>query len=81
MRSSKHGYPRFKKRDHKDSFTLREAEKFDFNYNKLRIEKLKTWINLRQPIRLRGKLKQVTISKRAGKYFASDPNAPVFNRN
>jgi putative transposase len=32
---------------------------------------LKTWINLREPIRLRGKLKQVTISKRAGKYYAS----------
>jgi len=67
----KPGYPRYKKRDHKDSFALREAEKFDVNYKKLRIEKLKTWIDLRQPIRLQGKLKQVTISKRAGKYFAS----------
>ncbi len=37
----------------------------------LRIEKLKTRIDMRQPIRFGGKLKQVTISKRAGKYFAS----------
>jgi putative transposase len=34
------GYPRYKKRDHKDSFALREAEKFDVNYKKLRIENL-----------------------------------------
>jgi putative transposase len=65
------GYPKFKKRDHNDSFALREAEKFDVNFKKLRIEKLKTWIDLREPVRWRGKLKQVTISKRAGKYFAS----------
>ncbi len=62
------GYPRFKKRDHKDSFALRETEKFDVEYKQLRIEKLKTWIEMRQPVRFGGKLKQVTISKRAGKY-------------
>jgi putative transposase len=67
----KQGFPRFKKRDHKDSFALREAEKFDVEYKQLRIEKLKTWIEMRQPVRFGGKLKQVTISKRAGKYFAS----------
>lgn len=37
----------------------------------LRIEKLGTRIELRQKVRFGGKLKQVTISKRAGKYFAS----------
>ncbi|MEZ5670914.1 MAG: transposase [Thiotrichaceae bacterium] len=67
----KPGYPKYKKRDHKDSFALREAEKFDVDYKQLRIEKLKTRIEMRQPIRFGGKRKQVTISKRAGKYFAS----------
>jgi len=44
---------------------------FDVDGKSLRIEKLKTRINMRQKIRFDGQLKQVTISKRAGKYFAS----------
>jgi putative transposase len=67
----KPGYPQPKKKGIKDSFAIRESEKFEVVNKKLRIEKLKTWIDLRQPIRFGGKLKQVTISKRAGKYFAS----------
>ncbi len=67
----KPGYPRFKKRDVRDSFALREAEKFDVENRTLRIEKLGSRIEMRQKVRFGGKLKQVTISKRAGKYFAS----------
>ncbi|MBV5310743.1 RNA-guided endonuclease TnpB family protein, partial [Chromatium okenii] len=55
----------------KDSFALRESAKFDVNGRELRIEKLKTKIELRQPLRFQGIAKQVTISKHAGKYFAS----------
>ena len=45
--------------------------KFDVNGRELRIEKLKTKIEMRQPLRFQGTAKQVTISKHAGKYFAS----------
>jgi putative transposase len=67
----KPGFPRFKKKDIKDSFALRERTKFDIVGRKLRLEKLRTLIPLRQKLRFEGTPKQVTISKRAGKYFAS----------
>lgn len=65
------GYPRFKKRGLNDSFALREKPKFDVDGRTLRIEKLKTRIKMRQELRFTGTPCQVTISKRAGKYFAS----------
>lgn len=64
------GFPKFKKKDVKDSFALRETWKFDVDGRKLRLEKLKTKINMREKLRFTGKTKQVTVSKRAGKYFA-----------
>jgi putative transposase len=67
----KHGYPQPKKKGVNESFAIRDVAKFDVKNKTLRIEKLKTRIDLRQQIRFDGKLKQVTISKRAGKYFAS----------
>ncbi len=67
----KAGFPRFKKKDLNDSFALRESTKFKVEGRELRIEKLKTKIELRQPLRFQGTAKQVTVSKRAGKYFAS----------
>ena len=67
----KAGFPRFKKKDVKDSFSLREAVKFNVDGRLLRIEKLPTKIKMREKLRFSGKAKQVTISKRAGKYFAS----------
>ena len=67
----KAGYPKFKKRGLHDSFSLREKPKFDVNGRTLRIEKLKTRIKMRQELRFTGTPCQVTISKRAGKYFAS----------
>lgn len=54
-----------------ESFAIREAEKFKVVGRTLRIEKLKTRIEMRQSLRFGGKLKQVTLSKRAGTYFAS----------
>jgi len=65
------GYPKFKKRGSADSFSLREKEKFKVDGRLLRIEKLNTKIKLRQKLRFSGTVKQVTITKRAGKYFAS----------
>jgi putative transposase len=65
------GFPKFKKKDIKDSFALREQSKFNVKGRKLRIEKLKTLIPMRQRLRFGGTPCQVTISKRAGKYFAS----------
>lgn len=50
---------------------MREKSKFDVNGRLLRIEKLKTKIKMRQKLRFDGQTKQVTISKRASKYFAS----------
>ncbi len=67
----KAGFPRFKKKDINDSFALRESAKFDVIGRELRLEKLKTKIEMRQALRFQGITKQVTISKRAGKYFAS----------
>lgn len=67
----KAGFPRFKKKNLHDSFALREPSKFHVIGRELRIEKLKTKIQMRQPLRFQGTTKQVTITKRAGKYFAS----------
>ena len=66
------GFPRFKKKGVGESFALREVGKFDVrNDVKLRIEKLKSLIRMRQKVRFTGKLKQVTISLQNGKFFAS----------
>jgi len=70
-KGEKPGYPKPKKKGVKDGFAIRDAAKFDVKNKTLRIEKLKTRIDMRQPIRFGGKFKQVTISKRAGKYYAS----------
>lgn len=67
----KPGFPRFKKKDRNDSFAMREAQKFDVVGRSLRIEKCPGRLVLRQKLRFSGITKQVTISKRAGKFFAS----------
>ena len=82
--SKKPGYPRFKKKDVNDSFALREPSKFDVDGRTLRIERLKTRIKMRQPLRFTGQTKQATISKQAGLFFVSilvetqdyNPHAP-----
>lgn len=78
------GFPVFKKKDVNDSFALREQPKFAVVGRELRIEKLPTKLKLRQKLRFSGATKQVTVSKRAGKFFASilvetqdyNPHAP-----
>ncbi len=70
-KGEKPGFPKFKKRGLHDSFALREKPKFDVDNRTLRIEKLKTRIKMREALRFTGTLCQVTISKRAGKYFAA----------
>ena len=67
----KPGFPRFKKKGICDGFALRERPKFDVVGRRLRIEKLKTRIKMRQKLRFSGTLKQVTISLRAGKFYVS----------
>lgn len=67
----KPGYPQFKKKGFNDSFAMRESAKFDVDGRTLRIEKLKTRISMTQAVRWSGEARQVTISKRAGRYFAS----------
>jgi len=67
----KPGFPKFKKKGVRDSFSVREQEKFSICGHELRIEKLRTKIKMRQECRLVGTPKQCTISYRAGKWFAS----------
>lgn len=67
----KFGFPAFKKKGEGDSFSLREAPKFDVAGRLLRLEKCPGRIKMRQQLRFLGKTKQVTISKVAGRYFAA----------
>jgi len=65
------GFPKYKSKDVRESFSIRTPQKFGVFGMRLRIEKLKTYIRMGEPIRFSGNIKQVTVSKRAGKYFAS----------
>ncbi len=68
------GMPKFKKRGVSDSFSFREKEKFKVVNRKFKFEKLPKnlgTLKLRESIRFDGTLKQVTISRKADKWFAS----------
>lgn len=70
------GYPKFKKKGVKDSFRISQSLKFSVIGRELRLEKFNKDKNtrpilLREKLRFLGKLKQVTISKLAGKWFAA----------
>jgi len=67
----KPGYPVFKHKGDGDSFALRESEKFSVDGRTLKIEKLAAPIDMRQKLRFTGPTKQVTISQRAGKFYAA----------
>lgn len=67
----KPGYPTFKRLGVKDGFAIRDRPKFNIQGRTLKIEKLKTRIKMREHLRFEGQPRQVTISRRAGKYFAS----------
>jgi len=69
-----HGLPSFAKRGINESFAIREKEKIRVNGRKFKFEKLPKElreIKMRELIRFNGTVKQVTISLRAGKWFAS----------
>lgn len=70
------GYPRFKKRGSKDSFSIRDHKKFRVKGRNLYLEKFNKGkddkpLKLREHLRFEGKTKQVTISFQNGKWFAS----------
>lgn len=67
----KPGFPTFKKKGQSDSFAMRESAKFDVEGCTLRIERLAGRIPMRQPLRFSGKTRQVTISQRAGRFYAA----------
>lgn len=67
----KPGYPTFHKKGVNESFALREKLKFSVEGRMLRVERLKTKIRMRQELRFTGTPCQVTISKRAGRYYAA----------
>ena len=67
----KKGFPTFHKKGVNDSFALREPAKFDVRGRMLRLEKAPGLFRMRQKLRYFGKTKSVTISERAGKFFAS----------
>jgi len=67
----KPAYPKFKKKGVKDSFSIREKEKFSIEGRKLRIERLGTPIKTRNKLRLKGTAKQCTVSFKGGVWWAS----------
>jgi putative transposase len=67
----KPGFPRFHKKGVHDSFALREKPKFDVRGRLLRIEKAPGRIRMQQALRWAGVTCAVTISQRAGKFFAA----------
>lgn len=73
---TKKGFPKFHKKGVKDSFNITDSAKFSIEGKNLRIEKFNKGrkgkpIKLREDLRFTGKPKQLTISSKAGKWFAS----------
>ena len=72
FRNPKHfGKPNFKKKGVKDSFRLNNQNFKCLGDSHIRIAKLKKPIRLREPLRFNGKIISCTLSKKAGKWFAS----------
>ena len=65
------GFPRFHRRGQHDSFALREKPKFGVDGRRLRLEKAPGRILMRQALRFTGTLHSVTVSFRAGRFFAA----------
>ena len=70
------GYPRFKKRGSRDSFSLREKTRFKIEGRNLYLEKFNKGVKdkplkLREKLRFEGTPKQVTISYRNCKWWVS----------
>jgi putative transposase len=67
----KPGFPKFHKKGVNDSFAIREKPKFDVCGRLLRIEKAPSRIKMQRALRWTGVLCSVTISERAGKFYAA----------
>ena len=65
------GFPTFHKHGVDDSFSLREKPKFAVSGRKLRLEKAPGLIRMRQALRFEGTPCSVTVSHRAGKFYAA----------
>src|SRR3990167_8358813 len=69
-------YPRFKKRGIHDSFradngpSQADQDAVEINGNKLKLPRI-GWITLREPLRFKGRIKSVTISRRAQRWYAA----------
>jgi putative transposase len=64
-------YPRFKKRGVHDSFcAANEAGTFSVDGNKIKLPVI-GWVRMREAVRFTGKLKRVTVSREADRWFAS----------
>ena len=65
----KPGYPKFKKKNKKDSFYIAN-DKVSFKKNKVKIPKL-GWVRMAEVLRFEGKILSAIISKSAGMWFIS----------
>ena len=65
------GFPKFKKKNNKQTFQLPQNTEIDFKNNKIRLPKLK-WVNIVIDREFKGNIKTVTVSKTVtNKYFVS----------
>ncbi|MDL2410986.1 transposase, partial [Rhizobium calliandrae] len=64
-------YPRFKKRGQGDSFcAANESGTFRADGNRIKLPVV-GWVRMREAVRFTGKLKRVTVSREADRWFAS----------
>jgi putative transposase len=71
VRAFHHGMPNFARKGINESFAIREQEKIRVKGKRFKFEKMPTLIKMRNFIRFEGNVKQVTISLKDGKWFAS----------
>ena len=71
----KSGFPRFKSEKSRQSYTtynINDNCKIDFKKRKLKLPKIKGWINYKDNRKFDEEIKHITVSKtRSGKYYAS----------
>jgi len=71
----KKGFPKFKSKKSSQSYTTYNINnncKIDFDNKKLKLPKIKTWINYKDDRMFDEKIKHITVSKtRSGKYYVS----------
>ena len=75
-RKIKVGYPKFKKKNRKDSFRadngppIKGANAVEVKDKKICLPMI-GWVSMRESLRFEGQIKSATVSKRAGKWFVS----------